>query len=191
MTEPVDESDVTDTTDDDVMIGGRPPPEYASGLVGVVHRVEDIFLALLLGAMILLAPLQIFLRNFFDEGVTWGDPLLRVLVLWVGLLGAVSASRGDRHIGIDVFSRFVGDRFRLLLRVATSVFTVVVCALVAWYSGQFVAIEREYESVAFSGMPAWILQVVIPFAFSVMGLRYLAYAASDVMHLVRGEGPDA
>jgi len=188
VTEPAGESNMSD---EDVTIGGRPPPEYVSGVVGVVHRVEDIFLAVLLGAMILLAPLQIFLRNFFDEGVTWGDPLLRVLVLWVGLLGAVSASRGDRHIGIDVFSRFVGDRLQLMLRVATSVFTVVVCAMVAWHSGQFVAIEFEFESEAFSGMPAWIMQIVIPFAFSAMGLRYLAYAATDVMRLVRGEGPDA
>ena len=171
--------------------GGRPPAQYAAGLVGIVHRVEDVFLALLLGAMVLLAPLQIFLRNFFDEGVSWGDPLLRVLVLWVGLLGAVSASRGDRHIGIDVFSRFVGDRLRLMLRIATSTFTVIVCALVAWYSGEFVLMEREFESEAFTGMPAWIMQVVIPFAFSVMGLRYLAYAGTDVLRIVRGEGPDA
>jgi len=166
-------------------------PEEQTGFLGIVHKVEDAFLALLLGAMVLLAPLQIFLRNFFDEGVTWGDPLLRVLVLWVGLLGAVSASRGDRHITIDVFSRFVGDRLRLSLRIVTSLFTVVVCALVAYYSWQFVALEREFESEAFSGMPAWIMQVVIPFAFGAMGLRYLAYAVGDVTRIARGEGPDA
>jgi len=161
------------------------------GLVGVVHKLEDAFLALLLGVMVLLAPLQIFLRNFFDEGVTWGDPLLRVLVLWVGLLGAVSAARGDRHITIDVLSRFVGDRPRLVLRIVTSLFTVVVCGFVAYHSGQFVALEREFESEAFSGMPAWIMQVVIPFAFAAIGLRYLAYAIGDGLRIARGEGPDA
>ena len=60
----------------------------------LLHRVEDAVLALLLGAMILLAPLQIALRLFFNEGLTWADPLIRVLVLWVGLFGAISASRG-------------------------------------------------------------------------------------------------
>jgi len=166
-------------------------PKEETGLLGVVHKIEDTFLALLLGVMVLLAPLQIFLRNFFDEGVTWGDPLLRVLVLWVGLLGAVSASRGDRHITIDVLSRFVGDRMRLSMRIVTSLFTFVVCALVAYHSWQFVALEREFESEAFSGMPAWIMQVVIPFAFAVMGVRYFAYAVGDGMRIARGEGPDA
>jgi TRAP-type C4-dicarboxylate transport system permease small subunit len=179
------------TQDDGSKTGGRPAVQYEAGLLGVVHRVEDVFLALLLGAMVLLAPLQIFLRNFLDEGVSWGDPLLRVLVLWVGLLGAVSASRGDRHITIDVLSRFVGERPRLVLRIVTSLFTVVVCGLVAWYSGEFVAVEREFESEAFNGMPAWILQVVIPFAFAAMGLRYGAYAFSDVMRLVQGRAADA
>ncbi len=166
-------------------------PDEETGLLGVIHKIEDAFLALLLGVMVLLAPLQIFLRNFFDEGVTWGDPLLRVLVLWVGLLGAVSASRGDRHITIDVLSRFVGDKLRLSLRIVTSLFTVGVCAIVAYYSWEFVAMEREFESEAFSGMPAWIMQVVIPFAFAVMGVRYLAYAIGDGMRIARGEGADA
>jgi TRAP-type C4-dicarboxylate transport system permease small subunit len=161
------------------------------GLVGLVHTLEDAFLALLLGAMVLLAPLQIFLRNFFDEGVTWGDPLLRVLVLWVGLLGAVSASRGDRHITIDVLSRFVSDPIRLSMRIVTSLFTVGVCAVVAYYSWQFVALEREFEAEAFAGLPAWIMQVVIPFAFAVMGLRYLAYAVGDGLRLAKREGADA
>ena len=43
---------------------------------GAVHRVEDLLLALLLSAMILLASAQIFLRNFFDSSLSWGDPAL-------------------------------------------------------------------------------------------------------------------
>lgn len=164
--------------------------EDESGLLGWVHRIEDAFLALLLGAMILLAPLQIFLRNFFDEGVSWGDPLLRVLVLWVGLLGAVSASRGNRHITIDVLSRFLSEKLQLSVRIVTSLFTVVVSGAVAWYSWQFVALEREFESVAFNDFPAWIFQIVIPLSFAVMAIRYLAYAGSDALRLSRGEGED-
>jgi len=88
-----------------------------------------------------------------------------------------------------VASRFAGPRLRLSMTFVTSVFTVIVCALVAWHSWQFVSIEREFESEAFTGMPAWIMQIVIPFAFAVMGLRYGAYAVGDVMRLVRGEAP--
>ena len=156
--------------------------------VGALHRLEDGLLALLLGLMILLAPLQIFLRNFFDTGITWADPLLRVLVLWVGLLGAVAASRGDRHITIDALSRIFSERMQAVVRVVTSLFTTAVSAAVAYHAGRFVATEFEYGSVAFSGIPAWMFEIIIPIAFGVIALRYLLYGASGLVLLLgRGE----
>lgn len=145
----------------------------------VLHRVEDTVLALLLGAMIVLAPTQILLRVFFDSGIAWADPLIRVLVLWVGMFGAISASRGDRHITIDVLPRLLSRRPRAAVGVVVHVFTVTVCALLAWHSWRFVQSEREYESVAFADVPAWILEIVLPFAFAVIGIRYALNAVRD------------
>ena len=146
----------------------------------VVQRVEDAALALLLGLMVLLAPLQIFLRSFFDAGITWVDPLLRVLVLWVGLLGAVAASRGNRHIAVDVLSKVIPERARAAFGIATGLFTAVISAVVAYQGGRFVVAERSYQSMAFAGIQAWIFEIVIPFAFGVIALRYLLYCASGV-----------
>lgn len=149
-----------------------------------LHTVEDWALAALLTLMIALAPLQIFLRNFFDQGITWADPLLRVLVLWVGLMGAVSASRGDRHITIDVLSRLFQPRARAGLAVVTSSFTTVVSGIVAWYGAEFVRTEIEYESIAFAGVPAWACEVIIPFAFGAITIRYALYTLSNAMVLL-------
>lgn len=158
-------------------------------VLGRLHRLEDGVLALLLGAMILLAPLQIFLRNFFDEGIVWADPVLRVLVLWVGLLGAVAASRGGRHITIDVLSKLAGTRVQLVVRIATNLFATGICGVVTWHAGRFVVSEYQYESIAFSGIPAWLLQAIIPFAFGLMSLRYLIQGASDLHALLAGPVP--
>jgi len=146
----------------------------------IVRRVEDAALALLLALMILLAPLQIFLRSFFDEGIAWADPMLRVLVLWVGLLGAVAASRRNRHISIDVVSKLVSERTRAAVGIVTGLFTAAVSAVVAYHAARFVASEYAYESVAFSGIQAWMFEIIIPFAFGVIALRALLYCASDV-----------
>ena len=137
-----------------------------------LHRLEDVFLALLLGAMIVLAPLQIFLRNFFDAGIGWIDPFLRVLLLWVGLMGAVAASRSDRHIRIDIASKLLPEKLASVLGMATSFFTAGVAGMVAWHSGRFVADEWKYESTAFSEIPAWMFEVVIPVAFGLIAIRY-------------------
>jgi TRAP-type C4-dicarboxylate transport system permease small subunit len=57
--------------------------------------------------MISLAFAQIVLRNGFDGGIVWADSLLRIMVLWIALIGAVVASRDQRHINIDLISRFL------------------------------------------------------------------------------------
>ena len=152
-----------------------------------LHRIEDGFLAVLLGVMVLLAPLQILLRNVFDHGITWADPLIRVLVLWVGLLGALAASRGDRHISIDALSRMLPLRSRFVVALLTSSFTAAVSGLIAWHSGRFVLDEREFGSVAFSGIPAWLFESIIPLAFGLIAVRYLLRAWHHARALLTGE----
>ncbi len=140
-----------------------------------IHRFEDGLLALLLLAMILLATSQIFVRNFFDYGFVWADPLLRIMVLWLGLLGALAATREDKHITIDVLNRFLNDKLRHIARIFTAFFTTVVTAIIAYHSTLFVLLEREADSKAFSNIPVWIFEAIIPIAFTIMAIRNLIH----------------
>jgi len=136
--------------------------------------VEDAILVLMLAAMILLAVSQIVLRNFWDIGLAWGDPLLRVSVLWVGLLGAMAATRDDNHISIDILYRLLPITGKNISRALTDLFTAVVCGTVAWYGSLLVALEKREESIVFANVPAWIAELIIPVGFGVMALRLLA-----------------
>lgn len=158
-------------------------PERA---LAVLHRAEDAALALLLTSMIVLAPLQIALRIFFDSAISWGDPALRALVLWVGLLGALAATRGNRHITIDVVSQFLPARINAAVRALTSAFAVGVCGVVAYHGWRFVSEEREFESIAFAEIPAWTIEAVIPFAFGLMALRFAIGGLAAVRDAVVG-----
>lgn len=147
-----------------------------SRVVAAIHRVEDVALALLLGTIVVLAPLQIFLRNFLDAGLVWADPFLRVLVLWVAMLGALAASRQDKQIAVDVVSKFLSPRAKAVVGLLTGLFTAFVCTLVAYHSWLFVAGEREFGSMAFGTVPAWLCQSVIPFAFAMIAVRHTGHA---------------
>ena len=149
-------------------------------VLAAIHRAEDILLALVLGTLVVLAPLQIFLRNFFDAGWIWADPFLRVLVLWVALLGALAASRQNKQISIDVVSKFLSPRSRAIVGLQTGLFTAFVCTVLAYHSWLFVAGEREFGSKAFGDVPAWLCQIVIPFAFSMIAVRHVGHASTHV-----------
>lgn len=155
------------------------------------RRAEDAVLALLLVAMILLASTQIVLRNLFDSGLVWADGLLRLMVLWLALIGAVAASRADRHISIDILSRFLPARARLASEVAVDAFTAAVCGLLAWHAWRFVADAREFGDTLLGDLPAWWFQLVLPVAFALMAWRYALYAGGRLVALASGRGTRA
>lgn len=153
----------------------------APGLLSKIsHRLLQLEEGLLLSLAVLmigLAVTQIFLRNFLDTGLNWADGFVRVLVLWIGLFGAMVAARSQRHITIDVISRHLPGRLKPAGSFLTTAFSAGVCALVAWHSGKFVWLEYQYGGTAFAEVPAWVCEAVIPFGFAVIGLRFLAQAA--------------
>ena len=143
-----------------------------------LHRVEDTLLALLLSATILLAVTQILLRNFFDSGLVWADPLLRVLVLWLGLIGATVATRDNKHIQIDVLSRYFKPRLLSLIESVVGQISAWTCIVIAWYGLRWIQLDYEDGLTSFVGIPAWMLEVIVPAAFGLIGLRYLILSAA-------------
>ncbi|UCB53920.1 MAG: TRAP transporter small permease [Thiotrichales bacterium] len=141
-------------------------------LIKAVDRVEDWLLISMLAVMVVLAVTQIVYRNVVGGGVIWIDPLLRMLVLWVALSGAVIASRTDNHIRIDFFAKYIAGRYYFYIKRVVHAYCVVICALIAWYSVSFVRMDYEFGTEAFSGMPTWITELIIPIAFSLMAFRY-------------------
>jgi TRAP-type C4-dicarboxylate transport system permease small subunit len=141
-------------------------------LIRVVDRLEDWLLVSMLAAMVVLAVTQIVYRNVAGGGVAWIDPLLRMLVLWVALSGAVIASRTDNHIRIDFFARYISGKYYIYIKRIVHAYCVIICAIIAWYSVSFVRMDYEYQTEAFAGIPAWITELIIPIAFGLMAFRY-------------------
>jgi len=141
-------------------------------LVKSVHRFEDFLLVVLLSSMILLASTQILLRNLFEFSLVWADPLLRIMVLWLGMIGATVASRDNKHIHIDLLSRFFSKRWNFLIQTIVGQFTAWVCWLVAWNGVHWIRLEYLDGVINFSGIPAWMFEIIIPITFALIGIRY-------------------
>ena len=136
--------------------------------------LEDSILVSLVVVMILMAVAQIIMRNFFDYGLVWADSFVRILVLWIGLVGAMVASREGRHINIDVISRFLPARIKAFSGAVVELATAVICGLLVYYSLTFLKMEFDYGEQAFAAVPAWVCQTIIPVGFLIIGFRYLA-----------------
>ena len=150
----------------------------------VLQRIEDAILVGLLLMMIGMSVIQIFLRNLFESGISWSDVLVRVLVLWVGLVGAMVASRQNNHITIDILNRYLPERIKIITSFLIELFTALICSIMAYYGLVFLQLEFSNGSNVFAQVPSWLCVVIIPFAFTVIGLRYFILSFIDLKKIL-------
>jgi len=139
---------------------------------GVIDRVEQTLLVTFLGFMILLAFLQIVLRNFFFTGLDWGDSLLRNLVLWIGFIGATLATKEGKHINIDVVSRWLPSLGKNVVTLIIHLFSFFICCLLTYAALKFIKNEVQMENMTFLNIPAWIPEMILPMTFGLMTFRF-------------------
>lgn len=141
-----------------------------------MERVEDVLLASLFILTLLLAVLQIILRNIFDVGIVWADPLLRILVLWLGMFGAMYATRKNRHISIDVIRHYLHPLLKQKIQRLINLCSSVICFVCFYFSIPYLILEYQDGSKAFSQVPLWLTESIIPVALFIMALRFLYFS---------------
>jgi TRAP-type C4-dicarboxylate transport system permease small subunit len=165
--------------------GGAGAPQR--GVMRALAFAENAVLVTLLALLVILAGGQILLRQL-DVAVTWADPLARLLVLWIGVFGAVAASRDNQHIAIDALSRFLPPRLQLVAGALVGLFASGVCAVLTYEAARFVQFEHMGRSAALGDMPAWVLALVLPLGFALIAVRYAIFCGTHVRALVAGRG---
>ncbi len=141
-----------------------------------IHRLllkaENLILTGLLLSMIVIAVAQILLRNVFGGGLLWADAYTRTCVLWIALVGAMLASRQQKHIVIDVFTQYLPTPWKILAQKFSLLSTALVCLAAAWFSLVLVMQEYQFGETAFGIIPNWWCQSIIPVAFMLIASRY-------------------
>jgi TRAP-type C4-dicarboxylate transport system permease small subunit len=146
-------------------------------LDALLSRAEHALLVVCLALMMVTAFAQIAARNLFGIGLTWSEPLVRYLVLWVGFLGAALAVREGRHITIELTSLWAPARDNRVLQAVSHLASALVCAVLAVAAARFVRDEAQIGGETLLFLPAWVPELIIPFTFAVMTLRFLLRAA--------------
>ena len=138
-----------------------------------IAALEEWFLVVIIISMVLLSFLQVVLRNVLGQGILWGDPLLRHLVLWVGFIGASLATRSEKHINMDVFGRLLSSKSKLIVQIIINLFAVSVTWFLTYAAWNFVLEEKKFGDTLFGNLPVWYFQIIIPIGFLLMCLRFL------------------
>ena len=144
----------------------------------LLHRFETYLLAVFLTALLLMSVVQILLRVFFDTGFIWAEPVSRQGVLWLALLGALSATREKKHIAIDALSRLLPPTLHQVAWTITQLAAASITAALAWYGWGMVQLEREAPGMFVENIPSWWPMCVFVAGFALISLRFVFAAFS-------------
>lgn len=115
---------------------------------------------------------SVLMRYVFNRPPAWVDDVVGFLLVGIVMLSAAQALRNGEHIGVDVLTSKLGPRarrwaegFSLLAVLAVSAILIVN----GWHAAMFsrtlgLLTEGQLE------LPAWMLQLLLPFGGILMGL---------------------
>ncbi len=147
--------------------------------------IVSALLVLSLVTMLILAAIQVFLRGFFHSGILWGDIVARYLVMWVGFMGAYLATHEDRHLRIDVLTRFLKPKVRLWFNAFTDLFAAVICFFLIRAGWTFVMLGMDPNSILFLNISQKTAAMIVPVGFAIIMIQFLIRMIDSINKAIR------
>lgn len=154
-------------------------------------RLLGLIVAALLLAMVFLSALQILLRNVWESGILWIDPLLRHFVLLLAFVGALLATGAKRHIQINVLGRLLHGAKARVAGATVAAAGAALCLALARASLDLLAEEIPMAEEAFLGVTTAAVIAVFPAAFLGMAFRMALLAFEEAAGLAPAVDADA
>ncbi len=155
--------------------------QWLAGIAAAFAELEIYLLALLFAALLALGLWQILSRNLGLGAAPDIEVLIRILVLWVALLGALVAARRRRHIVIDLAAHYLPAAARRFTAALADLTAALASGALAWAAFAMVRLEIGFAPGADLGpLPRYVVQLPIVIAFALMALQYLLHAAASL-----------
>lgn len=133
-------------------------------MTGFLDKILKILVASCMALMVVVVSWQVFSRYAMGDPSPWTEEVARMLLIWVGLLGAVFAYSEKSHLGLDLLPQRVGPVGKRRL----SLFSDFACgafALTVLVVGGAMLVQLTWElkqTTAVLGVPmAWVY-IVLP-----------------------------
>ncbi len=148
-------------------------------ITNILDAVLEQALIALMAVLVAAVSWQVVSRYVFVSPSSWTEEVSRVLLIWIGVLGAAYAFRTGAHLGLDVLpkklSGTAAEVLKLFIMLAVVGFSAAVLVI---GGGNLVALTWELKQYsAVLGVPIAFVYSVIP----ITGALICFYAISAVI----------
>ncbi len=158
---------------------------------GVIYRVLQVLLTVLIAVMLIPVTLQIFSRFFdFVPRYIWTEEAARFCLVWLIMIGATIAVRDGAHFDVDVLPAPKTAKSRAVARIVVHVSILLVALIFVAFGWRFAEFGWQ-QSSEMTGLNMLAIHAAWPLA-GLCWLSFLTEAIRDDMALYqRGDNGSA
>lgn len=117
---------------------------------------------------------QVSSRYVFNLSLAWTEELSMYCLIWVCYMGASIAVRERMHLRITMAFEWCSPKTKSLVDILVNIVSCGFCIFLLIGTTEMLVLILEGNQVsAGSGLPKWIPNLGLPFAFALMVIRYI------------------
>lgn len=148
-------------------------------ILDYLTKVERLFASLLIMTLTVFVVLDVGAREIFKTGIPWAQKGAVYMMIWAGFLGAILITHKVEHLRPEVADKLWKGKLRGFYLRFHNLLVFMFTLAMAYYSYGYVLESKEFgDRNVIIDMPMWVLQMIIPYTFCSMSLRYLYFIFS-------------
>ncbi|MCK5747104.1 MAG: TRAP transporter small permease [Oricola sp.] len=149
-----------------------------------LNKFIQSFIVALLALMVAVVSWQVLSRYAFSAPSAWTEEVARIILVWLGFLGAAYAHAEKAHLGIDLLEQSLTVKSRQLLAALVNIIGIVFATTVLIVGGGLL-VHLTWElrqTTAVLGVPMAYVYAVIPVSGLIISLN-------SFLFITEGERP--
>src|SRR4051812_9437366 len=142
-----------------------------------IREGENSLLVIPLAAMLLLPVVEIILRMVFKTGISGSSAIVQHLTLIVGMFGGAIAARDQRLLALSPVQTLLKGKLKIAAQIFSSGVAAAISLFLCLASYEYVTDLRPLGKILVYGIPVWVVQLVLPIGFGLIGLRLVWHAS--------------
>ncbi|GAB1583469.1 TRAP transporter small permease [Phyllobacterium phragmitis] len=130
-------------------------------------------------ALLAMFNVAVVMRYWINQPLQWTEEIAGLLMIWIVMLGAISAERTNQHLAIPMLVDLLPGKARAILNGAVSILTSFFLLYVA-YAGYKLAIAAKFKVTSILRISWYWIDIAVPIGFTVIALYMFASAWKDI-----------
>jgi TRAP-type C4-dicarboxylate transport system permease small subunit len=135
--------------------------------------------------MVVLGVLQVLFRKTMNYSLPFSDNVIMMLVFYIAIFGAISATLSHKHINIEIVSKFLSEKSNQYLAIIANIVSFLVIILLITGINEYLNFQKESNEIFLFNISYYEAEWLTLPAFLLIALSFLLNTLELIILLVK------